>query len=201
MLIEVKQRDPQYLGKLVWITNQEKVFRSVKRFDAFERFLQHDSIKMGDVSDVFPMLAYNQEIGSILGKSRVYGIFLEESICFFATWEEVKSYADAYFEQYDLQLEKDRLEKKKQWEMARNRHLDKQKRLHEEAVQQDFKKRQAALDLHKKKYGIFSLFAPEFREANCFRCGNALYSSTHETCGSCKWMVCECGACGCQYEK
>lgn len=201
MLIEVKQSDPQYLGKLVWITNQEKVFRSVKRFDAFERFLEHDSIKMGDVMDVFPMLSLDKEIGSILGKSRVYGIFLEESICFFATWEEVKSYADRFFEQYDVRLKEEQLEKKKQWELARNRHVKKQKRLHEEAVQQDFQKRQEAIDLHKKMFGNLSLLESTFREISCFRCGNPLNSSTHATCTKCSWVVCECGACGCQLEK
>ncbi len=38
------------------------------------------------------------------------------------------------------------------------------------------------------------------RVAHCFRCGGELDNSIDKECEACGWIVCNCGACGCQYE-
>ena len=64
--------------------------------------------------------------------------------------------------------------------------------------------KQHAYDLHKKKHsGLFSMIfgAPKLRATHCYRCETPLFSSTHKACSICKWLVCSCGACGCQFNK
>ncbi|MEK7089143.1 MAG: hypothetical protein AAB913_03375 [Patescibacteria group bacterium] len=38
-----------------------------------------------------------------------------------------------------------------------------------------------------------------FRVANCYNCKESLDNSTRTECHVCHWIVCKCGACGCQY--
>jgi DNA gyrase/topoisomerase IV subunit A len=53
-------------------------------------------------------------------------------------------------------------------------------------------------DKIKKKKNFFS---KTIRKANCFRCDTTLVSETHVKCPSCNWLLCNCGACGCSYQK
>ncbi|MDM5332822.1 hypothetical protein QUF56_06235 [Ureibacillus composti] len=77
-----------------------------------------------------------------------------------------------------------------------------QRELKEQRDRKYWAEKSRALDLHKKNHGgILSFFAPKLREANCYRCEEHLFSSTHLECSICKWMICTCGACGCQYIK
>jgi len=32
---------------------------------------------------------------------------------------------------------------------------------------------------------------------HCYRCGGSLNTETHAACVACKWLVCDCGVCGC----
>lgn len=34
----------------------------------------------------------------------------------------------------------------------------------------------------------------------CFNCGRDVESSSDEQCGSCNWLICSCGACGCDFK-
>lgn len=38
------------------------------------------------------------------------------------------------------------------------------------------------------------------RSTICYQCRTSLHSSTHLRCSECRWLVCDCGACGCGYE-
>lgn len=91
-------------------------------------------------------------------------------------------------------------EQNKIWEL-RNQEL---RREEEVRKQKMFAGRQHAYELHKKQHsGLFSFIfgAPKMRSTHCYRCETALFSSTHKDCSICKWLICRCGACGCQYNK
>jgi hypothetical protein len=34
----------------------------------------------------------------------------------------------------------------------------------------------------------------------CFQCGDTVDSEIEESCNSCDWLICDCGACGCDYD-
>ena len=38
------------------------------------------------------------------------------------------------------------------------------------------------------------------RFTHCYRCKHDLNSIDFELCGACRWIKCECGACGCGYQ-
>lgn len=40
-----------------------------------------------------------------------------------------------------------------------------------------------------------------FRTTHCFRCQTRLVSTISNECGSCGWILCACGACGCNYHR
>ena len=39
------------------------------------------------------------------------------------------------------------------------------------------------------------------RSTKCYRCGAAIDSEFYLECAACGWIVCDCGACGCGYDK
>ena len=103
------------------------------------------------------------------------------------------------------QIEKDRvrqeeLQRKQKEEETRRKEAI---RAREESLRKLNAERNKAIKIHNEKYKWMGplqiLFKPDFRENHCYRCKRNLYSSVNSTCSVCKWMICECGACGCQY--
>jgi hypothetical protein len=41
--------------------------------------------------------------------------------------------------------------------------------------------------------------ASMYRQANCFSCQKFITTDTHASCNTCRWLKCNCGACGCRY--
>lgn len=201
MLIKIKNTNTKYLGCVVWITRQKKVFRSGKRFDAFESWFKHDSVRVGELEQVYPIILGHSDILKLLEKGSIFGLFLEEQTCFFETWQEVWAFGQDYFKEYDERKDREKKAERLRFEAERLKYQEGQKRLQQEQEQQYWNARNKALDLHKRKSGLFSLFAQPFREANCFRCRNYLFSSTHSTCKDCGWIICDCGSCGCNYNQ
>lgn len=39
------------------------------------------------------------------------------------------------------------------------------------------------------------------REAYCHSCGKLISTATHRKCEECRWIMCDCHACRCNYEK
>lgn len=39
------------------------------------------------------------------------------------------------------------------------------------------------------------------RRAHCHQCNNVVAAETHSRCKDCSWLKCECGGCGCNYNK
>jgi hypothetical protein len=39
------------------------------------------------------------------------------------------------------------------------------------------------------------------RQTHCYLCKNSLDNSVNSECSACRWIICECGACGCGYTK
>ncbi len=105
-------------------------------------------------------------------------------------------------------LKNEELQKKKQEEEARRianiRAQEENLRAKKEVLRKLNDERNRALKLHDEKYKWMGplqiLLKPQFRENHCYRCKSKLYSSTHPTCSVCNWMICDCGACGCQYD-
>jgi hypothetical protein len=192
LLIKIDMTSTKYLGRLIWITTQGKVFRSSKRFDTYEKWVQHDSNSVGTLKSVFPSIYLREDILNIIKKERIYGVYLENETIFFKTWQELSEYSQIYFNDYDARKERERRAERLEIEQI-------QRRIQEEREREAWKTRQKAIEKHKKKTGLFSIFSPPFREACCYQCQNSLFSSKHDTCKECKWMICTCGACGCLY--
>lgn len=47
--------------------------------------------------------------------------------------------------------------------------------------------------------GVQPLDVNKHRATNCYACRSHLDSSINLQCAACKWLICECGACGCGY--
>lgn len=65
------------------------------------------------------------------------------------------------------------------------------------------------IDRHNKWFAEKGLSAPKVsRESNkrhrvthCYKCKSHLDNAISPECSACGWIICECGACGCQYQK
>lgn len=113
--------------------------------------------------------------------------------------------------------EKDKEEKEKEEEEERKRNELEKKRKNEQKIRIQNsilrtkeverirnEQRKKALEIHQKENsGLLSFLfgTPKMREAQCFKCHSLLFSSTHKQCPVCNWMICQCGACGCNYKK
>lgn len=138
-------------GTLLWIyASNNKVFHSSKRFDVVE-FTEHDSNYLGEIEDVFPTNSKDRaSIKALLKQSeRVYGIYLDEEegqaeqkkdtskvdVLFFTTWDKMQHFAEDYFETYDQQESKRKIEVKRRIQ-ARNEWLERGKRFLQDSTTQ-----------------------------------------------------------------
>jgi len=60
----------------------------------------------------------------------------------------------------------------------------------EKSRRQEFERRRERVDTLEMK---------NLRTARCFHCKKSLDSQKNENCSSCGWMICNCGACGCEF--
>ena len=44
-------------------------------------------------------------------------------------------------------------------------------------------------------------FSSKVREPHCYNCKKLITTETHEICKKCGWIICDCGSCGCNYQK
>ncbi|WP_336825206.1 hypothetical protein [Sporosarcina sp. USHLN248] len=104
-------------------------------------------------------------------------------------------------------------ERLQQIEFEKRRRLNEERarenkmRMEQERAERDKRYRMAkeeALRLHRKQNRGFLSFLfkqDPFRETHCYRCKTYLFSSTHPICPICKWLICNCCACGCDFMK
>ena len=89
-------------------------------------------------------------------------------------------------------------------EIRRKEEEERNRKYLEERNRKFREKRNQAYEIHKKQHsGLFSFFTnpPKLRTTHCYRCQEYLFSSTHRECSKCKWLICDCGACGCGFIK
>jgi len=65
-------------------------------------------------------------------------------------------------------------------------------------------------NIRKNNFSITSTIQPyrinkinkkrKYRSTHCFQCKSDIDTETNEQCNNCKWIICDCGACGCDYE-
>ena len=51
------------------------------------------------------------------------------------------------------------------------------------------------------RYSGVSVSSKNFRSTHCYNCKAPLHANFHLECNACHWLICECGACGCDYGK
>lgn len=44
-------------------------------------------------------------------------------------------------------------------------------------------------------------YYPKERETHCHTCKKTISTATHDKCKKCGWIMCDCGACRCNYKK
>ena len=61
--------------------------------------------------------------------------------------------------------------------------------------------KQFLADLKLPNYGSYKNVKAKSRETHCYKCKRHLISKIMLQCKKCRWMICNCGACGCGYRK
>lgn len=55
-------------------------------------------------------------------------------------------------------------------------------------------------ELEKTKFIKVSISSlSKYRSPNCHSCKKIISTNTHKTCNECRWVLCDCGSCGCNY--
>ena len=80
---------------------------------------------------------------------------------------------------------------------------EQEKVAHEKKKQQAINNHRHFLDSRGIPYQGISEVSPEKRHrvAHCYSCKDELDNSINPECTACKWILCDCGACGCGYER